>query len=75
MLSEITVVLIESNNIYINHTHSWARMGCICLWVSGAQGACSTPVGGLNHACVMHAVVKCKSSATVDAFVPYPSYL
>ena len=74
MLSEITVVL--SPTIYAS-TILIAELGCGAFASEFPEptGACSTPVGGRKHACVMHAVVKCKSSAVVDPFVPYPSYL
>ena len=53
IFSEIRMVLIESKNIYINHTHSWARTGCsLDAYVSESPehtGACSKPVVGLKH--------------------------
>ena len=73
--SEITVVLIESNNICINHTYSWAGRGCslgaYAYEFPEPTGACSRPAGGLEHACVIHAVAKRKSSAEVDLSVLY----
>ena len=79
MFTEITVVLIESNNICINHAHSCEGRGC-SLGANASEfpeptGACSRPADGLKHACAIHAVVKCKRSALVNSAVPYPSYL
>ena len=58
-------VLIESNNIL--STILIAELGGGAPWVHmhipEPTGACSRPAGGLKHACVMHVVTKCKSSA------------
>ena len=58
ILSEITIVLIESNQIYINHTHSWARKGCSLDAYPSAfpdpTRVCSKPVCGIKHVLYMH---------------------
>ena len=80
MLSKGTVVLIESNNICINHTHSWPWRGC-SLGAYASEfpeptGACSRPAGAWSKACMSYTCsFKCKSSAVVDTAVPCPSYL
>ena len=79
ILSEIIIVLIQSNNIYINHTNTWAGRGC-SLGAYASEfleptGDCSRPAGGLKHVIIIHAGAKCKISTVVDPTVSYTSHL